>query len=193
MSKKCTTEKELRKNNLKQYIADKYDKQTDFYKVLKHSLTKRSRLTSEQADGKVKQLQGVMRGDDGRTFTEQLQKIVEKAFSLPKNILSQNRSKRSLAYIFISCTGQSANLLFSKIQENKIVDEISLLFGDIDVFIKVYGTSEEIQKLITEDLYKIEGLEINNTKTYFTLSGKSWVKHPVSSHPNYNPPEDRWE
>lgn len=118
---------------------------------------------------------------------------MKKKFDLPENILSQVRPKRSQAYIFISCTGKSANLLFSKMQGNKIVDEISILFGDIDVFIKVYGSAAEVQKLITEDLYQIEGLVINNTKTYFTLDTKSWVKHPVSTHPSYVPPSNRWE
>lgn len=83
MRKKYTSQKELRKDNLKQFITDKYSaKFSDFYKDFKQRLINcshyKSRYTKEQAEGKIKQLQGVMRGDNGRTFTKQLQELIEK-------------------------------------------------------------------------------------------------------------------
>jgi len=128
----------------------------------------------------------------GKSFTQALQDIVEKAFNLPVGILSKVRSKRSHAYIFISCTGKSANLIYSEIQSNEIVDEVSVLFGDIDVFIKVYATLKDLQKLITEDIFNIDGVIIHSTKTYFSLDEKCWMKYPVGMHSKYTPPPDRW-
>ena len=190
IKKECITESKLRINNLNQYIKDKYKgKKSRFYSAY------RSRLEASRKGGdvgKVKQLQEAM-GTGKRTFTISLQNSVESMFDLPKGILTKSRLVRFPAYVFVSCTGDTAYRLYEELQKNRIVDEISVLFGDIDILIRVYGTHEEIQKLVTTDLYTLENININHSRTYFSLEGKNWTRYSISKHPSYTPPQDRWE
>ncbi len=187
------TQSDLRVDNLKQFIKDHYQNSNrSFYKEFRKNLKYRMQYTEIQIDTKQKMLQQAMGKYKNKTFSKSLQRLVECAFELPKEILSRIRPERSPAYIFLSCSGKSANILFEELKNNPIIDEVSVLFGDVDVYIKVYGTSEEVQELITIDLYNIDGLVINNTRTYFTLNKRSWVRYSASSHPDYEPPANRW-
>lgn len=188
------TESELRVDNLKQFIVDKYNGDIKlFNKNFRRFLSVRRNFSEEQVETKTTQLRQVLKGYDGRTFSANLQKLIEGVFYLPDGILTRVRPKRISGYIFVSCPGNAANILYNQLQNNEIVDEASILFGDVDLFIKVYGTPDQIQKFVTEDLYEVEGLGINCTRTYFSLGGKSWSKYPVKSHPDYSPPANRWK
>ncbi len=187
------SESELRVNNLKQYISDTYSKNIKaFNKDFRKKLSKRYKFSEDQIDTKSTQLRQVLKGYQGRTFSPNLQILVEESFNLPAGILTKIRPTRIPGYIFVSCPGNTANILYSQLQANEIVDEVSILFGDVDLFIKVYGTADQIQKLITCDLYEIESIIINCTRTYFSLGGKSWLKYPAKKHPDYKPPKNRW-
>lgn len=191
--KKYISQSDLRVDNLKQFIKDRYNENSrSFYHDFKINLIKKLNFSEEQVESKKKLLRQAIGKYKNKTFSKSLQETVEKAFDLPKEILSQMRPRRSPAYIFISCTGESANIIFSEVKKNKIVDEISILFGDIDVFIKIYGTLEEVQMFITESIFKIKGISINNTKTYFSFREKNWMKYSVRNHPKYEPPSERW-
>lgn len=191
--KKYISQNDLRRDNLKQYIRDVYkDSEKAFYCDFRKKLMGDLKYTEELSDTKIRQLKGALKKYKGRSFTKNLQDIVERTLKLSPNILAQVRRKRSPIYILISCTGESANLIFSSIKSNEIVDEVAILFGDVDIFMKVYATPEEVQKLITEDLFSIDNISISKTKTYFPLTGKSWMKHQVGKHPDYSPPSDRW-
>lgn len=188
-----TNEKDIRIDNLKQFITDVYkNKSTKFYKDFRHNLVEKMKYSEDQAEAKSKQLRQAMGKYKNKTFSATLQTVVEKAFSLPKNILSKTRPQRLPAYIFLACPGNSARILFKELQKREIVDEISVLFGDVDVFVRAYGTIEEIQKLVTIDLYEIEDVEIRGTRTYFSIGNENWSRHPIGKHPFYKPPADRW-
>jgi hypothetical protein len=188
----CISENKLRISNLKQFIKDKYKgNKRKFYADLEKKMKEQKGKVSNL--GKIKQLQDAMREDTKRNFTKGLQDLVEKPFKLREGILSEQRHTRFPAYIFVSCTGNTAFKLFDSLQENKIVDEISVLFGDIDIVIRVYGTQKEIQALVTTDLYQFDTHTINNSRTYFSMEGKNWVRYPISKHPNYKAPSDRWK
>lgn len=181
---------DLRVDNLNQFISDIYGGCNKiFYKNFNENLT---RYTVEERETKKKQLKNAMAKYPKKSFSQALQNVVEVAFSLQDGVLSRPRIERVHAYIFVACIGSSADLIYSKIQENEIVDEVTILFGDIDIFIKVYATLREIKKLITEDIFSIKGATINSTKTYFSFNEQVWMKHPVAKHPNYKPPSSRW-
>lgn len=183
----------LRKDNLNQFISDRYNgDEKRFYLELNDLMITKLNRTYDQADSKIKQLRSAMAGYENKPFSDTLQKIVEECYDLPKNILTQVRPRRSPAYIFLSCTGESVSPIFSKIKSHEIVDEISVLFGDIDVFIKVFATKKQVQKFITEDIFNIEGVTINRTKTYFSLEDKVWLRYSPGEHPAYSPPSQRW-
>ena len=191
--KEYLSENDLRIDNTNQFIKDIYQENSkEFYSDFKKNLINKLKYTEENSETKVKQIRNALGRYKGKSFTKTLQNIVEKSFDLPINILSQIRPKKFPAYILVSCTGKSANLIFSEIKNNNIVDEVTLLFGDIDVLIKVYATSEQVKKLVTEDLFRINDTKIYGTKTYFPLDGKYWIKHPIGEHPNYSAPSDRW-
>jgi len=192
MKKKYISQSDVRVNNLQQFISDVYCKNhKNFYKDFKDLLLEK-KYSEEGAERKQKQLRDALGKYKGKSFTEALEKIVEKIFDLPRGVLSDIRSERFPAYIFLSCTGVSANLIFSEVQKYEIVDEVVVLFGDIDVFVKVYASKEEIQNFITKDLYNIEGLNISSTNTYTSLEGKVWMRYSIQNHPDYMPPSDRW-
>lgn len=192
MSKNHVTQSDIRVSNVKQFTNDVYGgKSREFYKDFKLNL-KKIKYTDESIENKLKQLRNALGKYKGKSFTETLENIVEKSFNLPGGILSRVREKRHLAYIFLSCTGKSANIIFSEVKKIEIVDEVVILFGDVDILIKVYATSFELQRFIMEEIYAINGVSITRTKTYNSLDEKCWIKYPVNNHPDYIPPCDRW-
>ena len=191
MKQSFKSENELRVYNLRQFVKDVYQGEfKEFNNVFKQHLKNKYKFTEDQIETKSSQIRQAFNGQ--RNFTEKQQKFVEKAFSLPTNVFTRIRPCRKTAYIFVSCMGNSSELLYSYLKEHELVDEVSILFGDIDLFVRVYGSLEEIQNFINQDIYSDERISISNTRTYFSLHNKNWSKYPVNKHSEYIPPLSRW-
>ncbi len=191
MKQRFKSENELRTYNLKQYISDVHnDCFKSFNEQFKKYLRERLKFNHEQIETKSSQVRQAYKGH--RNFTAKQQELVEKAFDLPKGILTKIRPARKPAYIFVSCQGKTCDLLYRRLKKHELVDEVSILFGDIDLFIRIYGSIDEIQEFITTDLYSDSRITINSTRTYFSLHNKNWSKYPIQKHPGYQAPKDRW-
>lgn len=192
MKQRFKSENELRLYNLKQFVKDVHgDEFKNFNKAFKKRLAEKYRFTEDQIETKSSQIRQAFNGQ--RNFTAKQQALVEKTLSLPKGVFTKIRPGRKPAYIFVSCLGNTSGLLYEHLKGHQLVDEVSILFGDIDLFVRVYGSLEEIQNFINNDLYSDERISISNTRTYFSLHGKNWSKYPVSNHREYAAPADRWE
>jgi len=136
-----------------------------------------------------------------RPLHRQYATMIELLFDLPEGHLSMMPEKRMPAYVMLQCMGQTALALMTQIQDHPIVDEVALLVGDADLYIRIFGTNDQLQQFLLVDLYRAADLVasqsttsdmqiamgsiIRSTKTYTSFQDTYHLRYHPSRHPDF--------
>ena len=155
----------------------------EYKKILR---SKKAPLTTDEAISKTKGLSTKIRGSNGRMLRLQDAVDIISTLNLPEDCLLLPEGKKEVAYVFVECVPQNASKLFESLKEpkldNKLIDECSLLAGDSDLFLRLYGTREEIRIFIFDVLGVSDEIIIQRTKTHFSFTDDIWQRYPTKSH-----------
>ncbi len=165
--------------NLNHFIRDVYNGQKS---IFKNELEKKLVVELGFPESRVSAIMQACNGH--RKLTKEMQKEIENAFNLKKEILNKQATLKKPNYILISVTGNLAENLLEDLKGLEIVDEISVIRGDADLFVRVYGTEEEIDNFLLEDLHSCTNVEISGTITLTTLKDRYFERYPIKTHPN---------
>ena len=136
-----------------------------------------------------------------RPLQQKYATMVEILFSLPEGYLSRTPEKKMPAYVMLQCMGQTALALMTRIKYHPIVDEVALLVGDADLYIRIFGTNEELQNFLLVDLYEVadevagqpgnsDGNSpgssiIYSTKTYTSFENTYYLRYHPAKHTEF--------
>lgn len=136
-----------------------------------------------------------------RPLQQKYATMIELLFDMPEGHLSRLPEKKMPAYVLLQCMGQTALALMTQIRAHPIVDEVALLVGDADLYIRIFGTNEQLQQFLLVDLYRVAdrvasqsgeaGVSmsmdsiIRSTKTYTSFQDTYYLKYHPSRHPDY--------
>jgi len=145
------------------------------------------KYSAEEIRPKSKLLnQKFSKGKDGRRFTLTDARDFEASFGLDEGCLLLPDVSKEVAYVFVECAPSQAHKLFIELSENcekySILDECSLLSGDADVFLRLYGTREQIRNFIFESIDSTTEFVIQRTKTHFSFTNDNWQRYPTATH-----------
>lgn len=121
----------------------------------------------------MKMVRKVLRGDSG--LTDLMAGRVEAALELQHGSLVIKREKKSPAYVLLRCTGPAAYSLLEQLKGHHLVDEVAVVVGNADLFIRVYGTQRQVQIFLTKTLHEMSG-GIHESTTYFSFDECAWQK-----------------
>lgn len=121
--------------------------------------------------------------------------LIETLFGLEPEYLSRERAKKAPAYVLLQCKAHTAERLCTQIAKFPIVDEVAVIIGDSDLFIRLYGTRDEIKHFLLDEIFTIAqrvakstpGVDsgssiIDRTKTYISFEDSYFLRY----HPKKN-------
>lgn len=133
-----------------------------------------------------------------RPLAQNYATMVELLFELSEGYLSRAPVKKMPAFVLLQCKGNTATALMAEIKKHPIVDEVALITGDADLYIRIFGTNKDIQSFLLKDLYKTAEMTasildksispdsiIYSTKTYTSFDDSYFQKYPTSRHPDF--------
>ena len=101
--------------------------------------------------------------------------------------LSRPMQAKAPIYVLISCAGGTINRLFKSLCKQLIVDEVAIIAGNSDLFVRLYGTSLQIKYFLIELLYTLDGAEgVTRTTTHFSFENSYWLRYPIQKHPQFS-------
>lgn len=178
-----------RQRNFNLFLRDFFQNDTKKFKKEFIANMLKIRKTKEFAELKVKQILSAKTGHRG--FSDEMEELVEKAFNLKKDVLSQPSKIKKPVYILVNVRSNKAIMEgFKRLQICRIVDEISLIRGNAEIFIRAYGTDDEIDNFLLNDMEKyIKG---GHSTTYTAFKSKTYQRHPIKTHPDRKTNLEKW-
>ena len=175
------------------YSSDISSFKRDYKKFLGNE---RNRRTENETGSKLSSLSQKLRGYNGRLLKLSDAEDIEKIFILPEACLISQELNQEVAYIFLDCSPRDALAVYEYLikygNKNDIIDECSLVSGNSDVFLRLYGTKHAIRSFLTDVLGQYRGFSIDKTKTHFSLSNEVWQKYPTKDNSNKRPKRPYW-
>lgn len=184
----------VRLDNLKHFIRSRYKKSrtrfAEFKKEYYAALQSICDHNEDEIDTKITQASRAYYEEIN--ISDTIREDIEKAFKLTKGSLDRKRPEKIPAFILIECDGFSSQKVFDFLKGYKLVDEVAMVAGDADVFVRVYGSHREIKDLLMNDLYNNDvyrvdkdTIRVHRTKTYFSYVDAHWQRYPPSGHKDY--------
>lgn len=177
-------------SNIYKFINYVYDSDITRFKKSYRALLggNKNRLTENEIESKLSSLSQKLRGSNGRLLKLSDSEHLENIFFLPAGSLTSPEVNREVAYMFLDCSPKDTLKVFDYLTKYgkscDILDECSLVSGDSDVFLRLYGTKHEVKQFLADILGNTPGLTINKTKTHFSFSNEVWQKYPIKENTN---------
>lgn len=188
-----------RRENLLRFVRQSYGSdekraRADFRNALKEKLMTLPGLRRE-ADANRASISKTLSKKTALPLSAEKAALIETLFDLEPEYLSRERAKKAPAYILLQCKAHTAEKLCAQIAKVPIVDEVAVIIGDSDLFIRVYGTRDEIKLFLLEEIFSlaqkvaktVSSLEpgatiIDRTKTYISFEDSYFLRY----HPKRN-------
>lgn len=188
-----------RRDNLLRFVRQTYgnDERTAraaFRNALKEKLTTAAGLRRE-ADANRASISKTLSKKTALPLSAEKAALIETLFGLEPEYLSRERAKKAPAYVLLHCRAHTAEKLCAQIAKVGIVDEVAVIIGDADLFVRLYGTHDEIKHFLLDELFNIAlrvaktepTLEsgtsiIDRTKTYTSFENSYFLRY----HPKRN-------
>lgn len=188
-----------RRENLLRYVRKHYGSKnneslTEFKKDLKKRLLADPKL-SREADANRAAISRALSPRTAQPLSYEKAGLVEKLFKMEPEFLSREREKKAPAYVLLQCRANTAEKLATQIFKAPLVDEVAVIIGDADLFVRLYGTQEDIKLFLLNELFDIaakvaQGIPdlscgtpiIDRTKTYLSFDLCYFMRH----HPKNN-------
>lgn len=159
----------------------------NFRKSLKAAMEENLSLSDKEANLKVEALRTSFLGYSNKRLSISQASTITTALKLPDDALLSPIYTKEVAYVFVTCSPKDSQLLVEQLKEEKseiaqIIDEISTVTGDADIFIRLYGTREQIKTFLINELCKHKHINIQRTTTHFSFKGETWERYPNQSH-----------
>ena len=177
-----------RRQNLYEYIHSNYGKLRNgdlntapFHHDLRNELEKISDDRFETIRSRLYKVY------EGGSLSAETADVIERALKLQKESLSGPIQPKAPAYVLITCNNQFADELYQELKECYIVDEAAQVAGgDADIFIRIFGTPQEIKHfLFTKLVSLIPDKDVRiKTKTLFSFEQINWQRYPTREHPS---------
>lgn len=176
------------------YGSDEKSARADFRSELKEKLMSVPALRREAATNRAS-ISKSLSQKTALPLSAEKAALIETLFSLEPEYLSRERAKKAPVYVLLQCKAHTAEKLCAHIAKVDIVDEVAVIIGDSDLFVRLYGTREEIKFFLLEDIFDIarkvakaeptiaSGSEIiDRTKTYMSFEDSYFLRY----HPKRN-------
>lgn len=188
-----------RRENLLRFVRQSYgsDERTaraDFRTELKDKLMTVPGLRRE-ADANRASISKTLSKKTALPLSAEKASLIETLFGLEPEYLSRERAKKAPVYVLLQCKAHTAEKLCAHIAKVDIVDEVAVIIGDSDLFVRLYGTREQIKLFLLEDIFNIAqkvaktepSIEsgtaiIDRTKTYMSFEDSYFLRY----HPKRN-------
>ena len=117
--------------------------------------------------------------------------VIERAFKLPEGCLSERPQKKEVAYVFVECMPKHVGKLYEILIKGDydVVDEVSILAGQADIFLRLYGSRNRIKNFLMHSLSQIEEAPIQRTTTHLSFAEDVWERHRIATHQDRKPSE----
>ncbi len=155
-----------RRENLRKLIRDSYE---DEWLPLRREIAKKC---GEKFARRVKAAHSGY-----QNFTGDMAAELEVSLNIETGFFSQESPPKSPAYILIQCDGNSVQKLFDQIRNIDIVDEVAIIVGDADLFVRLFGTQEQFKEFLTKTIYSWD-CDIHRTNTHFSFED-SYFQRPI--------------
>jgi len=167
-----------------------------FFKSYKFALEANLGATDDQSYQSSENICHQFRGYKNRVMTPKAATHIISVLGLPEDALFLPDIEKEVAYVFVKCmphyTGKLYEILTEFGEKNDILDECSVLAGDSDLFLRLYGTREQIRFFLTEEISCQEQIPIQRTTTHFSFPDDVWQKHPIIDHVNRKANRPYW-
>lgn len=188
-----------RRDNLLRFVRQTYGSdekkaRAEFRDDLKEKLMALSGLRRE-ADANRASISKTLSRKTALPLSAEKAALIETLFGLEPEYLSRERAKKAPAYVLLQCKAHTAEKLCAQIAKVSIVDEVAVIIGDSDLFVRLYGTRREIKSFLLEEIFNIAqkvaktvpSLEagttiIDRTKTYISFEDSYFLRY----HPKRN-------
>lgn len=187
--------------NLKKYIRYQFKSQKEFVDHLVHLIQNDESLDTSQTKDRRAYVQKILRGD--KALGPEWQSRIERLCEIPVGALRMPAIRKVTAYVLVNCRGKDAQKLYDAITENPdewpVVDEIGLVTGNSDLFVRIHGSEDQITTMLTDALYNVPNVQIQGTNTLFSFRKMLWQRYPIRnrvrdpSPPYWLPSEDDTE
>ena len=128
------------------YLSDVTAFRSDYKKLLSNA--------GFETESKLSSFSQKFRGVDGRLFKLSDAEEIARVFGLPDDSFIAPEIVREVAYVFLECPPSDILAIFDFLklcgERSDIVDECSLIAGDADIFLRLYGTKNEIRMFISK-------------------------------------------
>jgi len=162
----------------------------------KDALREKIGKNNDDADAFMNRFSQQLR-EENRRLTAELSRKICHYLQLPNEALLSHRVEKEVAYVFVQCKPRHTNMLFEKLtnmcKENRssIVDEVSIVSGDADIFLRLFGTRRKIKEYLTKIIAN-EDMPIEKTYTHFSFEDEVYMRYPVATHRNWVGAKPYW-
>lgn len=188
-----------RRENLLRFVRKHYGSKSneslsEFKKDLKNKLLADPKLARESNANRAA-ISRALSSRTAQSLSYEKAGLLEKLFKMEPEYLSREREKKAPAYVLLQCRANTAEKLATQIFKAPLVDEVAVIIGDSDLFVRLFGTQEDIKLFLLNELFDIAaGVAqtipdllpgtpiIDRTKTYLSFDHCYFLRH----HPKNN-------
>ena len=188
-----------RRENLLRYVRKHYGSKNnsslnEFKKDLKAKLMAEPKLAREASANRAA-ISRTLSPKTAQPLSYEKAGLVEMLFNMEPEYLSRERERKAPAYVLLQCRANTAERLAAQIFRVSLVDEVAVTIGDADLFLRLFGTQDDIKQFLLEELFDIAAKVaretpnlppgtpiIDRTKTYQSFDRCYFLRH----HPKNN-------